>query len=81
MSTPAKIPTQVTINASTVQCGDIITVGGRPLLVIDLTQLRGGMKRMEFFSGEILTIHTETVLTATRQCAPARRPYRRQRGA
>ncbi|TDC62376.1 hypothetical protein [Streptomyces hainanensis] len=61
----------ITVNASTVQCGDIIAIGGRSFVVRDLVGLHGGAKRLEFLSGDCLTIRWNTILKAAR-------PYRRR---
>lgn len=56
----------VEITASSVQCGDVIQIGGQSCCVTDLLQLPGGAKRLWFESGELLTMHSRTRLVALR---------------
>ncbi|MFF5012272.1 hypothetical protein [Streptomyces sp. NPDC001165] len=58
--------TNIEVSAATVQCGDIIQLGGRACRVRDLFQLPQGAKQLLFESGELLTIHTRTRLAAVR---------------
>ncbi|TDC25881.1 hypothetical protein E1265_05755 [Streptomyces sp. 8K308] len=66
----------ITVNAATLQRGDIITIGGQPFVVRDLVSLHGGAKRLEFLSGDALTVRWNTILKAAR---PYRRPARPKR--
>lgn len=56
----------IEVNATTVQRGDIIQLGGHACRVRDLFQLPQGAKQILFESGELLTIHTRTRLVAVR---------------
>ncbi|MEV2227992.1 hypothetical protein AB0H69_05310 [Streptomyces phaeochromogenes] len=56
----------VEITSTSVQCGDVIQVGGQPCRVTDLVQLPRGAKQLLFESGELLTMHTGTRLVAVR---------------
>ncbi|MEV8569792.1 hypothetical protein AB0436_30270 [Streptomyces sp. NPDC051322] len=56
----------VEITSASVQCGDVIQIGGQPCRVADLFQLHGGAKRLRFESGELLTMHSRTRLVALR---------------
>ncbi|MFD7262893.1 hypothetical protein [Streptomyces sp. NPDC059874] len=56
----------VEITSTSVQCGDVIQVGGQPCRVIDLIQLPSNAKRLRFESGEQLTMHARTRLVALR---------------
>jgi hypothetical protein len=58
--------TVVEITSTTVQRGDVISVGGRPYRVSDLITLPARAKRLRFSTGETLTMHHETKLSATR---------------
>ncbi|MFE5815657.1 hypothetical protein ACFQ6S_19915 [Streptomyces sp. NPDC056479] len=62
----ALVSQPVEITSTTVQCGDIIQVGGRACRVSNLFQLPQGAKQLLFESGELLTIHTRTRLLAVR---------------
>ncbi|MEV0554079.1 hypothetical protein AB0I27_11540 [Streptomyces sp. NPDC050597] len=57
-------PSTVEITSTSVQCGDVIQVGGQPCRVTDLVQLPHGAKQLLFESGELLTMHTRTRLVA-----------------
>jgi hypothetical protein len=56
----------IEVNATTVQRGDIIQLGGQACRVRDLFQLPQGAKQILFESGELMTIHTRTRLVAVR---------------
>ncbi|MFG2022704.1 hypothetical protein [Streptomyces sp. NPDC048825] len=56
----------VEVTSTTVQCGDVIQVGGRACRVSNLFQLPHGAKQLLFESGELLTMHTRTRLVAVR---------------
>ncbi|MFC4328692.1 hypothetical protein ACFPC0_12765 [Streptomyces andamanensis] len=56
----------VEITSASVQRGDLIQIGGRQRLVIDLIQLRQGAKRLVFESGELLTMHSRSRIIAMR---------------
>ncbi|WBO65700.1 hypothetical protein [Streptomyces camelliae] len=56
----------IEVSATTVQRGDVIQLGGRAYQVTDLFQLPQGAKQLLFKSGELLTIHGRTRLTAVR---------------
>nr|BFD83588.1 hypothetical protein StreXyl84_29890 [Streptomyces sp. Xyl84] len=56
----------VEITSASVQRGDLIQVGGRQRLVIDLIQLRQGAKQLVFESGELLTMHSRSRMLAMR---------------
>ncbi|MER6101252.1 hypothetical protein ABT115_02640 [Streptomyces sp. NPDC001832] len=62
----AALPSTVEITSTTVQRGDVIQVGGRACRVSDLCQLPHGAKQLLFETGEQLTIHGRTRLTAVR---------------
>lgn len=66
MRTRTKREVAVEVTAATIKRGDLITVGGKPMLVTDLITLAGGAKRIRFKSGELLSIHAETRLIALR---------------
>lgn len=57
---------QIEITSADVRRGDVIQVGGRPCRVADLVQLHAGAKRLLFESGEVLTMHARSRLTALR---------------
>ncbi|MGA6220374.1 hypothetical protein ACPESV_08575 [Streptomyces umbrinus] len=59
-------PSTVEITSTSVQCGDVIQVGGQPCQVTDLVQLPHSSKQLLFESGELLTMHTRTRLVAVR---------------
>ncbi|MFD4922048.1 hypothetical protein ACWC98_18705 [Streptomyces goshikiensis] len=56
----------IEITSADVQRGDVIQVGGQPCRVVDLVQLPAGAKRLFFESGEALTMHARSRLTALR---------------
>ncbi|MFF1693300.1 hypothetical protein ACFVXC_06690 [Streptomyces sp. NPDC058257] len=56
----------VEITAASVQCGDVIQVGGQLCRVADLFQLPQGCKQLVFETGELLTMHPRTRLVALR---------------
>lgn len=56
----------VEITAASVQCGDVIQVGGQPCRVIDLFQLPQGAKQLVLESGELLTMHPRSRFEALR---------------
>ncbi|MGW8378504.1 hypothetical protein [Streptomyces sp. ODS28] len=56
----------VEVVASTVRLGDVITVGGVPMTVLDLVDLPGGAKRLNFGRGHTLSIGPGTRLTVLR---------------
>lgn len=56
----------VDVTAETVLCGDVFTVGGRLLVVVDLVRLREGGRRVLFASGEALTMNRGSWMTVTR---------------
>lgn len=56
----------VEITSISVQRGDVIQIGGQPCCVADLVQLPAGAKRLYFESGEVLTLHPQSRLTAIR---------------
>ncbi|MEU0048607.1 hypothetical protein [Streptomyces sp. NPDC006309] len=60
------LASNVEVTAATVRYGDIIQVGGRACRVGNLFQLPNGAKQLLFESGELLTIHARTRLTAVR---------------
>ncbi|ANP55124.1 hypothetical protein J2Z21_003391 [Streptomyces griseochromogenes] len=60
------LASNVEITASTVQRGDFIQLGGRACRVRDLVQLPQGAKQLLFESGELLTMHARTRLSAVR---------------
>ncbi|GAB2918568.1 hypothetical protein [Streptomyces mayteni] len=59
------VPTEV--NAATVRRGDLLTIGGKALVVRDLINLPAGGKRLAFDSGESFTMRPTTVLTVNRR--------------
>ncbi|MCU4749155.1 MULTISPECIES: hypothetical protein [unclassified Streptomyces] len=70
----------VPLTADTVRVGDAISVGGRTLIVADLCELPGGAgKMLRFRSGERLTLHPRSELSASRIGPPPVRAYRRRR--
>ncbi|MEV6111240.1 hypothetical protein AB0L59_01680 [Streptomyces sp. NPDC052109] len=56
----------IEVTATTVQRGDVIQLGGWACRVTDLFQLPQGAKQLLFESGELLTIHARSRLTAVR---------------
>ncbi|WP_326597705.1 hypothetical protein [Streptomyces sp. NBC_01803] len=62
----------VEVDASTVQRGDQLMVGGYLFTVSDMITLAQGAKRLEFTTGESFTMRPPTILWATRR-SPARR--------
>ncbi|MEU8464739.1 hypothetical protein [Streptomyces sp. NPDC029003] len=56
----------VDITSISVQRGDAIQIGGRLCRVADLVQLPAGARRLVFESGEVLTMHAQSRLTAIR---------------
>ncbi|WP_432092304.1 hypothetical protein [Streptomyces sp. bgisy100] len=56
----------VEVTSVTVQRGDVITIGGLPCRVMDLITLPARAKRLRFTSGETLTMHPNTRLSALR---------------
>ncbi|MGW6055719.1 hypothetical protein [Streptomyces sp. NPDC055189] len=56
----------VVISAASVQCGDVIQIGGQPSRVTDLIQLPQGCKQLVFDSGDLLTINPQSRLVALR---------------
>ncbi|AKG44406.1 MULTISPECIES: hypothetical protein [Streptomyces] len=60
------VPEVVEITAETVLVGDVIQVGGRALVVADLVLTTRGGRRLEFATGEALTLHARSRLTGTR---------------
>ncbi|MEU5087213.1 hypothetical protein [Streptomyces sp. NPDC021356] len=56
----------VEITSASVQRGDLVQIGGRQCLVIDLIQLRQGGKQLVFESGELLTLHSRSRMIAMR---------------
>ncbi|ONK13560.1 hypothetical protein [Streptomyces sp. MP131-18] len=63
----------VEIDARSVLRGDQVMVGGQAFTVSDMVTVPGG-KRLEFVSGETLTLRAHTVLWASRRITPRRRP-------
>ncbi|MBT2507086.1 hypothetical protein J7I98_14550 [Streptomyces sp. ISL-98] len=65
----ASLGTQVAVvevSSVTVMRGDVINIGGQPFKVVDLTELPGRAKRLHFVTGETLTMHSSTQLSAVR---------------
>ncbi|MFF2377104.1 hypothetical protein ACFVUW_22235 [Streptomyces xiamenensis] len=60
------VPEVVEITAETVLVGDVIQVGGRALVVADLILTTRGGRRLEFATGEALTLHSRSRLIGTR---------------
>ncbi|MGW3295188.1 hypothetical protein ACWC9S_14545 [Streptomyces xiamenensis] len=60
------VPEVVEITAETVLVGDVIQVGGRALVVADRILTTRGGRRLEFATGEALTLHSRSRLTGTR---------------
>lgn len=60
------VPVRIEVGPNDVQCEDMITIGGRPIVVVELIQLPGGAKQLRFESGELLTIHSKTFLSVMR---------------
>lgn len=54
------------VTAATIRRGDRLTVGGQVMRVRDLVSLPSGAKRIRFSTGETLSIHCGTKLTAWR---------------
>lgn len=60
-TSPRPLPAlPVDITATTVRRGDVLQIGGRPCLVVDLFHLHGGGKRLRLDSGELLTLHARS---------------------
>ncbi|MFI6124749.1 hypothetical protein ACIBCU_34375 [Streptomyces sp. NPDC051064] len=60
------LASSIEITAATVQCGDVIQLGGHACRVGDLFQLPRGAKQLVFESGELLTMHARTRFVAVR---------------
>ncbi|ARQ68382.1 hypothetical protein [Streptomyces marincola] len=60
----------VEISAANVRRGDQVMVGGQAFTVRDMIAVTGGGKRLEFTSGEFLTMRSTTVLWAARRVSP-----------
>jgi hypothetical protein len=60
------VAASIEITSNSVQRGDVIQVGGQPCRVANLFQLPAGAKRLQFESGELLTMHSRTRLVALR---------------
>ncbi|MFD0266006.1 hypothetical protein ACFVGY_05325 [Streptomyces sp. NPDC127106] len=58
---------RVEVTADGVQRGDLITVGGAPLRVVDARELQGGRKRLEFENGNVYVLQPRTSLTVVRE--------------
>ncbi len=56
----------IEITSVSVQCGDVIQIGGQPCRVTDLVQMPAGAKRLFFETGEVLTLHARSQLIALR---------------
>ncbi|MCH6161574.1 hypothetical protein MMA15_14575 [Streptomyces sp. M600PL45_2] len=59
----------VSVTSATVLRGDVIQVGGQPLIVSDIVALPHKAKRLRFETGETLTLHVRTRLAAFRRKA------------
>ncbi|GAB2926316.1 hypothetical protein [Streptomyces mayteni] len=70
---PTRVDTVETHPAAILR-GDVVTVGGRPLVVVAKTPLDGGAVRLHFVSGERLAIHRGTTLRVLRADPPGLRP-------
>lgn len=66
----------IEITSESVAIGDVINVGGLPLIVADLITLSARAKRVRFTTGETLTMHGKSRFAATRPDARLR-PVRR----
>ncbi|MFJ5098719.1 hypothetical protein [Streptomyces sp. NPDC088557] len=60
------VASHIEIMSNTVQCGDVIQIGGQLRHVVNLVQLPGGAKQLLFESGELLTMHSRTRFIALR---------------
>ncbi|MGK5534368.1 hypothetical protein [Streptomyces sp. URMC 129] len=63
----------VEVDAATVRRGDQLMVGGHVCTVADMVALPQGGKRLDFASGESLTMRPVTVLWVTRCVDPRKR--------
>ena len=70
---PVRVDTVETYPAAVLR-GDVVTVGGRPLIVVARTHLDGGAVRLHFVSGERLSVHRGTTLRVLRADPPGLRP-------
>lgn len=66
--------TVVSVNAATVQVGDVVVIGGERFEIRDMTTVQGGMKRLSFAGGGTLTLPPTTPFRCER-------PLRRRRTA
>ncbi|MGM9337551.1 hypothetical protein FSY75_34250 [Streptomyces sp. TR1341] len=60
------VVSNIEVTAASVQRGDIIQLGGQPCRVANLFQLPQGAAQIVFESGELLTVHARTRLSAVR---------------
>ncbi|MDT0347645.1 hypothetical protein [Streptomyces litchfieldiae] len=60
----------IEIDAATVRRGDQLTIDGQAFTIRDMTALARGAKRLEFTTGDTLTLRPGTVLWAARQVSP-----------
>ncbi|MGK5530138.1 hypothetical protein [Streptomyces sp. URMC 129] len=72
VSAGAGVMVTVEVDASTIRRGDQLLVGGQAFTVQDMSALPQGGKRVQFATGEILTLRPTTVLWATRRQTPHR---------
>lgn len=56
----------IEVDAASIRLGDVISVGGRPMTVMNLISLPRGQKRIEFDGGAVLALGPGESLTAFR---------------
>ncbi|WP_314171489.1 hypothetical protein [Streptomyces winkii] len=61
---PNSVP--VSVSSATVLRGDVIQIGGQPLIVSNIVTLPHKAKRLRFETGETLTMHIRTRFAAFR---------------
>ncbi|RKN05245.1 hypothetical protein [Streptomyces radicis] len=61
---------RIEVEAASIRRGDVLTLGGRPLIVLDHVAVRDGELSISFVSGERLSVNPATSLIALRADAP-----------
>jgi hypothetical protein len=64
------------VTVTTVRPGDVFTVGGTPLRIRDITALPARCKLLHFETGETMTIHPGTRVSAVRTVPASAYPQR-----
>ncbi|QIK06147.1 hypothetical protein G7Z12_09035 [Streptomyces sp. ID38640] len=55
------------MTADGIQCGDVVAVGGIPHRVVDVRELQGRRKRLEFENGNVYVLQPWVSLTVVRE--------------